>query len=284
MARPGDRTGASGKHGGEAAQRAPVTSKKEGLGSLLGLGGGLKARVEPQETGDFPALIAKVEDHLADSPDDLQGWQVIAPAYKRSERWSDAADAYANILRLSSPTAETLSDYAEMLVFAGQGMVPPEARDTFHKAMLLDPKSPRPRFFLALAAKQDGNLEAAKAGFESLLADAGPDAPYRPMVEAELKDITTRPPALTAEQQAVGANMSGEDQQAMIRTMVNGLEAKLKADGNNLDGWLRLIRARTVLQEEDKARAALAAAHAQFKDQPDASAALDGLAKELNLL
>jgi cytochrome c-type biogenesis protein CcmH/NrfG len=28
------------------------------------------------------------------------GWKVLAPAYKREQRWGDAADAYANILQL----------------------------------------------------------------------------------------------------------------------------------------------------------------------------------------
>lgn len=40
----------------------------------------------------------------------------------------------------------------------------------------------------------------------------------------------------------------------MIRSMVDGLERKLAADGADLDGWLRLIRARGVLGEADKAR------------------------------
>jgi cytochrome c-type biogenesis protein CcmH len=69
----------------------------------------------------------------------------------------------------------------------------------------------------------------------------------------------------------------------MIRSMVDGLEEKLKADGNDLDGWLRLIRARVVLGDTDKAKLAYDTAKAQFKDNPQAIAALDGLAKEMNI-
>jgi cytochrome c-type biogenesis protein CcmH len=69
----------------------------------------------------------------------------------------------------------------------------------------------------------------------------------------------------------------------MIRTMVDGLEEKLKADGSDLGGWLRLIRARGVLGDTGKAKAAYDRARNQFKDKPEALAQLDGLAREMNI-
>ena len=234
---------------------------------------------------DFPALVAKVEAHLGANPDDVQGWAILAPAYRREQRWDDAAEAFANILRLSKPTAEILSDYGEMLVFAKQGIVSAEAHKAFGEALLLDPKDPKARFFVAIGLKQEGKMDQARTALQALLADAPADAAWRPMVEAEIADTSaSRPPALSQDQMAAGASMAAGDQQQMIRSMVDGLEAKLKADANNLEGWLRLIRARTVLNEPDRAKAALASAREFFKDKPDALASLDGLAKELNLL
>ena len=52
---------------------------------------------------------------------------------------------------------------------------------------------------------------------------------------------------------AAAANMSDDQRQAMIRTMVASLAAKQAADPSNLDGWLRLGRAYTVLHEPEKA-------------------------------
>ncbi len=60
---------------------------------------------------DFEALVATVEAHLAQDPNDIEGWRVLAPAYKREKRWGDAADAYANVLRLAPPTSEAIADY-----------------------------------------------------------------------------------------------------------------------------------------------------------------------------
>lgn len=233
---------------------------------------------------DLPALIVEVEAHLATSPDDLQGWQVLAPAYKRSGRWQDAARAYGNIVRLApDPSADLLADHGEMLVFAAQGSVSAEAAGIFARVLKADAKNPRGRFFSALALKQNGRIEEAERAFRAFLADSPPDAGWRPMVEAELRDLAAKPPAPTEEQLAAGAAMPGDDRQAMIRSMVDGLEARLAEDSSDLDGWLRLIRARSVLNGADRAREALEKARSAFRDRADAQAALDGLARDLGL-
>ena len=40
----------------------------------------------------------------------------------------------------------------------------------------------------------------------------------------------------------------------MVRGMVERLAQRLKQDGSDVDGWLRLVRAYTVLGEKDRAR------------------------------
>jgi cytochrome c-type biogenesis protein CcmH len=69
----------------------------------------------------------------------------------------------------------------------------------------------------------------------------------------------------------------------MIRGMVEGLDKRLSEDGSDLDGWLRLIRARMVLGEKDKAADALNRAGAAFKDDARATQALDETRKALGL-
>ena len=244
----------------------------------------LAARLDGAVTaGDFDALIAKVERHLAEQPNDIKGWQVLAPAYRRVQRWNDAAEAFGNILRLKEPNAAEIADYAEMLVFANQGMVPAEAQRAFTEALKLDPKLAKARFFAALALKQEGKADEARLAFEALLAETPADAGFRPMLEAEVKDITSRPPTLSQDTLAQANAMNASDQQAMIRSMVDGLEQKLKANGDDLEGWLKLMRARSVLNETDKASTAYRTARGQFKERPEALSALDGLARELNI-
>ena len=154
---------------------------------------------QAEQTGDYEALIVKVEQHLAQNPDDLEGWKVLAPAYRRGMRWADAVEAHRNIVRLSPPDAMTIADYGEALVMAGQGMVSAEAHGLFDKALALDPKLPKARFFDALALKQEGKTVEAKAAFDAFLKDTPADAPWRPMLLAEMQDMGAKPPALDSQ-------------------------------------------------------------------------------------
>ena len=233
---------------------------------------------------DFEALVATVEAHLAQSPDDIKGWRVLAPAYKREKRWSDAAGAYFNILKLAPANADAVADYAEMLVFANQGMVTADAQKAFEEALKLDAKNPRARFFDALAAKQEGKTDTAKQLFADLLNDAPMGASWRPAVEAELRDLASaKAPALNDGQIATVQAMPATDQAAMIKGMIDGLEQKLGSNSHDVEGWLRLIRARSVSGDVGKARSSLLLAMTIFKNEPASLEALRGIANELGM-
>ena len=236
-----------------------------------------------EKNGDMDALIVKVEQHLEANPDDVQGWQILAPAYRRMMRWADAAEAYRNIVRLSPPDAANISDYGEALVMGNQGMVAAPAHALFQEALKLDPTFPKARFYDALALKQEGKTDEAKAAFDAFLKDTPADAPWRPMLLSEMQDMSAKPPALDQQTVADAANMSAGDQQAMIRSMVDGLDQKLAANPDNLEGWLRLIRARTVLGDTDKAKAAYRKALETFSGNEDALAQIAALAREMNI-
>jgi cytochrome c-type biogenesis protein CcmH len=244
----------------------------------------LQARLDNAvEANDLDALVARVESHLAKNPGDIAGWQVLAPVYRRMERFGDAANAYARILSLGTPTAEHFADYAEMRVYSNQGLVTTAAVEPLREALKLDPKNPKARFFMALADKQAGKTTEALAAWKSLLADSPPEAGWRRLVENEIAMIEKPAPGPTQEDVAAAEKMTAADRETMIRGMVDGLEERLKADGNNLDGWRRLINARMVLGERDKAKASLDEARIAMKETPDALNQLNALAKQLGM-
>jgi len=69
----------------------------------------------------------------------------------------------------------------------------------------------------------------------------------------------------------------------MIRGMVAKLADRLHADGGDVDGWLRLVRAYIVLGERDKAKGAAADARRALSSRPDDVKRLDDLVKGLGL-
>lgn len=232
---------------------------------------------------DIQALMAKAEAHLAEKPDDAQGWEVVAPIYRGAERYADAAKAYGNLLRLKGPDAALYGDYGEMLVLANAGLVPKEATAAFAEALKRDPKSPKARFYAGLALKQDGKRVEALALWQGLLADTKPEDSWLAALQAQIASVSVGAPALSDDQVAAVETMSPQNREKTIRGMVDGLEERLKSAPGDLEGWQRLIKARAVLGEMDKARAAYSSAKEQFKADAQAMAALAQTVKELGI-
>ena len=69
----------------------------------------------------------------------------------------------------------------------------------------------------------------------------------------------------------------------MIRGMVERLATRLKENGADLDGWLRLIRSYAVLNETGKAQEAAASARNQFASNAEALKQIESLTGELGI-
>ena len=219
------------------------------------------------ETGDFPAMVAQVEQHLAKHPDDAAGWLVIAPAYRRLGRPDDAADAYAQAIRLGKGSPGLIADYGEALMLANGGLISAEARQAFSEALKQDASSAKARFYLNLADGQEGKRVEALKGFRDMLASAPKDAPWRQAVEAQIAELEQAP----------------AEREAMIRGMVESLDQRLQREGGDVEGWMRLARSRMVLGEREKAVKALDAAAERFRGDAKAMDAIAAARKELGL-
>lgn len=258
----------------------------------------LAARALPPADGpDIAALVARLEQRLASDPSSLEGWLLLARSKAALGDPLAGVAAARRALALDPTSIPAKGTLAELLIEAGGGTVAPEARDLLAEVRARDPGEPRAAFFAGLAAAQAGDREGALEIWRSLLAAAPADAPWRAgvvaamrsaapglglEVEAMLAAAPGRPagaapsPSPEAEERARAiAALPREERLAAIRSMVDGLEARLAADGSDVEGWARLANARRVLGEPDKARAAFERALALRPDDP---ALVSGLA------
>ncbi len=204
-------------------------------------------------------MVAQVEQHLEKNPTDGRGWTVLAPVLERLGRYDDAVRAYRNSITYNGESAERRADLGEAIAAAAGGVVTDEAKAEFERALALNAEEIKANFFLGLAAEQDGRKVDAAAIWRTLLAKAPADAPWRPLVQASLARVGgTSAPALSDETVAAARDMSEGDCGAMIHSMVERLANRLKQNGDDVDGWLRLVRAYVVMGERDKAKGALA--------------------------
>ncbi len=276
------------------------------LGSPHLPGQPLSARLaNPNSTANVDNLVHAVETRLRQHPEDGQGWDVIAPVYFKQGRYSEAADAFAKAARILGDTSRRLAGFAEATVLANDGIVIEPARLAYEKLVKLEPGRIEPRFWLAMAKEQDGRLEAAIADYQKMLQEGPPDASWRPLVVERIEEIngklgagglaglpTSKTTKLATAKESPGPNsvdiaaaerMPSADRQAMIEGMVEGLATRLKANGRDLPGWERLIRAYSIMGRKTDAVAALDAARRNFKDDPQPLAQLTELARSLGL-
>jgi cytochrome c-type biogenesis protein CcmH len=257
-----------------------------GSPNLPGQSAFARARATPGDQS-IDALVGQVEAHLAKNPNDGTGWEVVAPVYLRLGRFDDAVAARRKALALSGETATRDADLGEALVAAANGVVTDEAKQQFDKAVAHDPHEAKARYFLVLADEQDGNREAAARRWRAMLDDAPAGAPWVGFVRAALGRVTGEPVAEATgpseEDAAAAANMSDEQRTAMIRGMVGRLADRLHSQGGDIEGWLRLVRAYTVLGDRDKAKDAAADARHALASRPDDIKRIDELVKGLGL-
>jgi cytochrome c-type biogenesis protein CcmH len=233
----------------------------------------------PADANSVAGLIARVETHLERNPDDGRGWDVVAPIYMRLGRFDDAIRAYRSALKLEGETADRQASLGEALAGAAGGVITTDARGAFERALVLDKSNPRAQFYLGLAAEQDGRASEAVDRWQSLIAHAPADAPWLAYVREALARVEpsraqtqgSGAPAgsgPSAQDVASAAEMPPSERDQMVRGMVERLAARLSADGSDVEGWLRLMRAYVVLGELGKARAAAADARRALASDP----------------
>ena len=211
-------------------------------------------------------LIARAEAHLAANPADGRGWDVLAPIYSRLGRFGEAVTAYRNAIRLDGSTAIRESGLGEAISGAAGGLVSSEARAAFSRALELEPGQPKASFYLATALAQEGKIADAVAAWQAMLGALPADLPWRGAAEQAIAEARTElaaagggkaAPGPSQEEINAAASMSEADRNAMIETMVAGLDEKLRQNPHDLEGWTRLVRSYVMLGKTDAARDAL---------------------------
>ena len=245
-----------------------------GGGSYVLLGRPHLAQREAQglKTHEVNGLIPYLIQRVRQYPQDARAWTYLAQAYMDARDARDAAKAFAKVVELTGKGNAALdAAYGEALVVANNGAVPQEAEDAFTAALAVDPHSAPARFYLGLAKIEHKDNAAAIQLWQSLLNDTPVTSPLHQMLVDRLALLTS---------QSVAQGQGGAPNP---RAMVAMLAARLKADPNDALGWVRLMRAYTVLGETQKARQALADARKAFSDNKDAQTAFTTAAKALKL-
>jgi cytochrome c-type biogenesis protein CcmH len=222
---------------------------------------------------DLDTAIKAIEARLAKDPADVRGWQVIAPAYMQLGRYADAVRALREVNARTTPTADSLTDLGEALMMQNGGSVAGEPMELFARAEALDPGHVRSRYYIAGEETRTGDYAAAVRDWNALLKLGKGDEPWMEtarnglaFAEAGLHPGTSSfapiVPAVPSPSQAAPAAPAAPQ----IEAMVDGLEARLKAQGGSIEEWTELVRSRLVQGRTADAQAAYTAARRAYPD------------------
>lgn len=230
--------------------------------------------------------LAGLEARTRREPGSADAWTALGAAKFDLGDFAGATAAYEKAVALSPESAGLWSALGEARVMGSDSdPMPAAASQAFDKAIALDAKDPRARYFLAVKKDIGGDHGGAIEDWFALLADTPQGAPWEADLRRTIEQVgqihkidvagrlaSTSPRPLTADEMPIAARAipgpSRADMEAasqlpkgqqdqMIEGMVSGLEAKLKANPADVDRWIMLMRSRMTLGETAKAAQAL---------------------------
>ncbi len=255
--------------------------------------------------GEVADLLEELRSAVPQRPEDPEGWLWLAQTEARLGNWPAAVAAMERVVGLMPPGSEAALtarvDLLDLMVTAVGGYVSPEAEALAETIYDADPDNASARAYLGLLYFETDRPDIAfrlwRPVAETAPADSRPgriargfiaDAAFRAGVEYALP----AGPAAPAERgpgaadMAAAADMDPDARAAMIRGMVEGLEARLADEGGSSTDWARLITSLAVLGETERAASIAAEARSLFARMPndlariEAAAAQAGLAPE----
>ncbi len=240
----------------------------------------------PTAAASPDAQLAAIEERTRREPQSADAWMALGAARFDLGDYPGAAAAYEKSVAIAPESAGLWSALGEARVMASpRDPMPTAAAEAFDKAIALNPKDPRARYFMAVKKDIAGDHKGAIDEWFALLADTPQGAPWEADLRRTIEQVgainkidvaarlaATQPRALKADEMPVAARaipgpsradmeaasqLPKGQQDAMIAGMVDGLEAKLKANPADVDRWIMLMRSRMTLGETAKAAQAL---------------------------
>jgi len=223
--------------------------------------GGQRA-VNSQASQGMLAKVASLKTRLKDHPDDIKAWRLLGQYQMEMRHPDKAAKAFQHWYQLDPDNVNAAVIFGESLIVLSEGRVGPAALLILQRARKSHPDNPGVRHYLALAQYQAGDVKQALASWTALEADSPPGAPWlgplrrwinqaRTDLGLKAEDGKMPAPRLNNKERKAIADMSPEQQKAMIKGMVGRLADKMAKNPENIEGWFRLAKAYMVLGQRD---------------------------------
>ena len=235
-------------------------------------------------------MVARLAARLREQPEDLDGWILLGRSQAALARYDEAANALRRALALSGDDADLQMAFGDVLTKGARGTITAEALAAFKKAQELAPRHPGARYFLALADLQAGRPQPAYDTWLVLYRELPENSDNRQALAVQIRrvaqqlgidpenelaaaEVPGRPapaiaPGPDRAAMAAAADMSTNERQKFIQSMVQRLADRLQDEPDDFDGWMRLAKAYGVLKRPGDSADAYGRAAALRPDDP----------------
>lgn len=232
-------------------------------------------------------MILKLRETVKEQPNDLQGQELLARTESSLGNMRAAYTAQGHVIRLKGDdtTSRDYSIYANMMIGASDGYVSPEAQAALRLSLELDPQNNLSRYYWGLMLLQNERPDLTFQLWDQVLRQSPPNAPWVDSIRSRMADLAwfagvdyqmPAPPhsnglaGPSADDVETAKEMSSEDRQEMIQSMVANLAERLATEGGSPEEWARLLTAYGVLGQTDRAAAIWEEAKQVFAEVPNA--------------
>ncbi len=142
-------------------------------------------KVAPQEV---EAMVAKLAARLAQTPDDGNGWALLARSYLVMQRYPEAIAAYERAAVILKDNADLLADYADVLAMSQGRRIEGKPLQIVERALKIDPTQWKALAMAGSAAFERKDYKQAIVYWEKLQSRAEPGSEFARKVGANIDE------------------------------------------------------------------------------------------------
>lgn len=146
------------------------------------------AQSEAAAGPDIAAMVAQLEKHLQDQPNDLRGWLMLGRSYLTLNRLDEAVVAFDHAYRLDSKNVDAAMGLGEAMSLRAGGDITPRAAQLFEEALALAPANPKALLYGGFAAAVRGDRALARTRWQALK-DLHPPPQIEQMLDARIAEL-----------------------------------------------------------------------------------------------
>jgi cytochrome c-type biogenesis protein CcmH len=135
-----------------------------------------QARADAQhfDAGQMEAAVERLAQRLQASPDDPEGWSMLARSYRVLGRHADAVVAFERAEKFIAASPERLTEWAESAALVGGGKLAGRPAELVARALTVNPEFPQALALAGAAAFEAKDWQGAIAHWERLARQFAP--------------------------------------------------------------------------------------------------------------